>query len=192
MTGPVYTLLKECVQGKCPDECLFTRDPRKRKTDAAAKQSDESRKRAAKPIGDFRKTWWNVCGLAGLGHMVCRRCSQPVIGNKCEKCKTKKLRYVGLLFHDLRRTAARNYRRLGVGETVIMRIGGWKIRSVFERYNIVTQTDVLDAVAKLEKSEQEAKQRAEESQVSQEAQVSHDSVTMPARAAATAITSRPF
>lgn len=193
MTGPVFTLLKECVQGKGPDEYLFTRDPRKRKTDATAKQSDESRRRAARPIGDFRKTWWDVCVLAGMGHMVCRRCLQPVTGNKCETCKTKKLRYVGLLFHDLRRTAARNYRRLGVGETVIMRIGGWKTRSVFERYNIVTQADVLDAVTKLEKSEQEAKQRqAEESQVNQEGQVSHDSVTMPARAAAKPINSKPF
>ncbi len=48
-------------------------------------------------------------------------------------------KYLDLLFHDLRRTAARNYRRLAVGETVIMRIGGWKTRSVFERYNVITQ-----------------------------------------------------
>lgn len=173
MTGPAYTLLKECVQGKGPDGYLFTRDPRKRKTDAAAKQSDESRKRAARPIGDFRKTWWNVCALAGLGHMVCRRCLQPVTGNKCETCKTKKLRYVGLLFHDLRRTAARNYRRLGVGETVIMRIGGWKTRSVFERYNIVTQTDVLDAVTKLEKAERKQADQRQQEQAEQD-HASHD------------------
>ena len=39
---------------------------------------------------------------------------------------------------------------------VIMRTGGWKTRSVFERYNIFTQADVTDAVTKkLEKAEQE-------------------------------------
>jgi integrase len=193
MTGPVFTLLKECLQSKGPDEYLFTRDLKERKTDAAAEKSSETHQRVTVPIGDFRKTWWKVCVLAGLGHMVCCRCSQPVTGNKCATCKTKKLKYVGLLFHDLRRTAARNYRRLGVGETVIMRIGGWKTRSVFERYNIVTQADVLDAVTKLESAEQKAKQQqAEEVQVSQERQASHDSVAMPTKATVAAINSRLF
>jgi integrase len=76
-----------------------------------------------KPVRDFRETWANACKSAGVP---------------------------GLLFHDLRRTAARNLRRAGIAEGVIMKIGGWRTRSVFERYAIVSQTDIADALRKLE------------------------------------------
>ena len=55
------------------------------------------------PIRDFRKSWHNVCHAAGTP---------------------------GLLFHDLRRSAARNLRNQGT-EKVIMKIGGWRTASVF-------------------------------------------------------------
>ena len=51
----------------------------------------------------------------------------------------------GLHFHDLRRSGARNLRRAGVAEDVIMRIGGWKTRSMFSRYNIIDETDLAAA-----------------------------------------------
>jgi hypothetical protein len=37
-----------------------------------------------------------------------------------------------------------------VTEGVIMKIGGWKTRSVFDRYNIVDQRDKREAMCKLE------------------------------------------
>jgi integrase len=87
-----------------------------------------------KCVRNFRKLWANACKVAGCP---------------------------GLLFHDLRRTAARNLRRAGVAEGLIMKIGGWKTRSVFERYNIITQADIKDAMTKLQDSEKAAKQQQE-------------------------------
>jgi len=75
------------------------------------------------PVRDFRGTWEKACERAAVPD---------------------------LLFHDLRRTAARNLRKAGVAEGVIMKIGGWRTRSVFERYAIVSQADIADAIGKLE------------------------------------------
>ena len=53
------------------------------------------------------------------------------------------------ILHDFRRTAARSYRKAGVSEGVVMRIGGWKTRSVFERYNIKNEQDLQEAAAQV-------------------------------------------
>jgi hypothetical protein len=50
-----------------------------------------------------------------------------------------------LIFHDLRSTPARNLRQADIRETAIMKIGGWRTRSVSERYAIVSRTDIADA-----------------------------------------------
>ena len=76
-----------------------------------------------KPVKGFRKIWDKVCTSAGVPD---------------------------LLFHDLRRSGVRNLRRLGVQESVAMRISGHKTRSVFERYNIVDGADLADAASRLD------------------------------------------
>lgn len=102
-----------------------------------------------RPVCDFRVTWKNACNHAGVPD---------------------------LLFHDLRRTGARNLRRAGVAEGIIMKIGGWRTRSVFERYAIVSRSDMNDAI-KLQESEKRVEQeriQAEQKQIQIKVQIGHN------------------
>ena len=79
--------------------------------------------RQGKPIRDIREGWRVACAAAGVP---------------------------GLLFHDLRRSAVRNMERLGFPRGVAMSITGHSTESVYRRYNIVSEQDITDAIAKFE------------------------------------------
>jgi integrase len=80
-------------------------------------------RRDGRPVKDFRVAWSKLTVAAELP---------------------------GLLFHDLRRSAVRNMVRRGVPEVIAMRISGHRTRSIFDRYNIVNESDLADAARRIE------------------------------------------
>ncbi len=79
--------------------------------------------RYGKQIKSFRRSWHTACRKVGLE---------------------------GKILHDFRRSAIRNMVRAGIPERVAMDLSGHKTRSVFERYNIVSETDRLEAANRLD------------------------------------------
>jgi len=75
------------------------------------------------PIGDFRKAWRNALKATGLGK---------------------------ILIHDMRRSCIRNLVRSGTPEIVAKRLTGHKTRSVFDRYNVTSESDLAAASARLD------------------------------------------
>jgi hypothetical protein len=86
-----------------------------------------------KRIRSIKVAWTNGAKAAGLSH---------------------------ILFHDLRRAGVQNLSRV-VPEAVAMSISGHKTRAVFDRYNIVSEADKVEAMAKLEAAQSELEALAE-------------------------------
>lgn len=79
-------------------------------------------RRKGAPVKSFRRAWLSATKAAGVP---------------------------GALFHDLRRTAARNLIRAGVNEKLAMEILGHRTPAIFRRYNITTEDDKRDALGKV-------------------------------------------
>lgn len=104
--------------------------------------------RNGEPIRHFRRSWTSACIAAGLGHEVREPDVLDAAGAVVKRGRL--VRKVALRIpHDYRRSAARNLSRAGVPEAVIMKLCGWKTRSVFDRYNVVPERDLAEGLAKL-------------------------------------------
>jgi hypothetical protein len=133
------------VEAKGPDDAVFTWPN-------------------GKPVESIRDTWARASTKAGLGAMYCKKCDVEVPNEKmpeCSSCGRKLTRneqkYKGLIFHDLRRTAARHMLLAGIPERYIKEIGGWKTTAVFHRYAIVDRRMMTDAIRRLERYREEQK-----------------------------------
>ncbi len=123
---PGTTKNREARQFPFTSELRKVLEAQKEKRDALAKDGKICPwvfQRKGKPIGEFKHSWKSACIAAGLP---------------------------GRLMHDFRRTAVRNLVRAGIPERVAMKMTGHKTRSVFERYNIVSEGDLKDAAARLD------------------------------------------
>lgn len=87
--------------------------------------------RLGKQIKSFRGAWETACRECGLWDD--------------ERDKPR------FIFHDLRRTGVRNLVRAGVPDKVAMDISGHRSRAVFDRYYVVSDADLRDAMEKLDR-----------------------------------------
>jgi integrase len=94
-----------------------------RRPDATSAVYDFVFHRRGRPVGDFDRAWTTACRAAGCP---------------------------GKLFHDLRRTAAGQPRRAGVPEGVALQVTGHRTRSIFDRYSIVDDEDIREALVKVQ------------------------------------------
>jgi integrase len=100
--------------------------------------------RQGRRLYGFYRTWRTACKRAAV--------LKDAEGKPVEregKVVIVRPELLGKIPHDFRRTAVRNLVRAGVSEKVAMELTGHKTRAVFERYNIVSERDLSEAVTRL-------------------------------------------
>jgi hypothetical protein len=81
--------------------------------------------------------------------LVGPKCHNEGSKRTCPKCKVT-AKYVGRIFHHFRRSGVRNMIRSGVQQSIAMKISGHKTASLFRRYDIGSETDLREAMLRVE------------------------------------------
>jgi integrase len=99
------------------------------------------RRQAARPV--------EAGGVTHMAEFIFHRDGLPVRGiRKSWATACRKANCPGKLFHDLRRSCARRLIQAGVSQQTAKKLTGHRSNSMFERYAIVTDDDVLAAQQK--------------------------------------------
>ena len=118
----------EAVRQHLPEELAQALRNQREHTDAIQKEGKIGTwvfHREGQQVKSFRSSWLTACKGAGVPGGISRH---------------------------FRRTALRNLVRAGVPERVAMQMTGHKTRSVFERYNIVSEGDLQVAPVNLDQA----------------------------------------
>jgi integrase len=79
-----------------------------------------------------------------------RRGKQIASFRKVFKEAAKEVGMAGLVPHDMRRSAVRNFRRAGLSEHEGMKLSGHETDSIYRRYDIIDESDLMSAMNKVE------------------------------------------
>jgi len=66
------------------------------------------------------------------------------------KTAAKKIGATGTMPHDMRRSAVRNFRRSGLSEQEELMLSGHETPSIYRRYSIISEEDLIESMKRVE------------------------------------------